>query len=130
MFDPLRTTRRWSLKEIRISRRRDSAKPFLAADRGHIRGKGWREGARARGLSEDIRCPSSHGDDSSLSGGKGGRLERKRRRRRAPKQQTGRLCPGIKLIPACVAHQWLQTNRQSDFMLWPVSRWQPTRPPW
>lgn len=28
--------------------------------------------------------------------------------------------PGIKLIPACVmAHQWPQTNRQSDFMLWP-----------
>jgi hypothetical protein len=33
---------------------------------------------------------------------------------------------GIKLIPACVAHQWFQTNRQSDFMLWLVSRWQPT----
>jgi len=56
---------------------------------------------------------------------RGSRLERKRRWR-ALEQQSGSCCPGIKLIPACVAHQWLQTNRQSDFMLWPVSRWQPT----
>jgi len=61
---------------------------------------------------------------------RGGRLERKRRRRATIRTTIGRLCLGIKLIPACVAHQWLQTNRQSDFMLWPVSRWQPTRSPW
>jgi len=41
--------------------------------------------------------------------------------------------PGDKIdSAACAAHQWPQTNRQSDFMLWPVSRWQrrPSRPPW
>lgn len=111
---------RGSLKEIRITQRSH----FQPSIEDTIRGKKKKMTRGREGSPRILGVPGTiHRGDAK-------RVANERGRRGGVPYNNRRQYPGIKLIPACVAHQWPQTNRQSDFMLWPVSRWQPARPSW
>lgn len=115
IFDPLTRAARRARHREKL-KYCNAARPFSPA----VTIEDTFEKKSERGGREDIRCPSDPG--TIHRGWRKGVVGWKKQEAGGCRTTSG----GIKLIPACVAHQWPQTNRQSDFMLWPVSRWQPT----